>query len=268
MSLSTRQKSILDWTTNDSEYAVIEAGYNKLRIKDYDKPQMGSLIDCIARWRYYVGAGGSVSAEDLLILSSFLKANYGGLTVDDIDLAVKLSITDKLGIDAKCYTFSPQYCATVLNAYNDYKTELVREVLQRRDAEEMKIAENQKPSPAQERETMIQILLTEYKTFTDTGMVDDSFSIIYNHLKKTGRLKFKKYEVDEAKAYGKRMAGESAHKFTQNLRDYMEALDGTKKSTQKEYLENKFARNFCVQKYFNTIKIDELVESLKLSEFE
>lgn len=260
-----KPKSILAFAESSEERQLVTATTYR-KVSQLSKDEMGKLVELLARWRFFVGIKNT-TPEELILLSNFIHKEYGQLTLEDIDLAINLSIVGKLDVDAKCYSFSPQYAAFILNAYLDYKSIHLTRVMERKEkAEQMQMA-SIKPTAEEERATMIEILNIEYQTYKDSGVVQDSFSIIYNHLKKTGRLKFKKAEIDEAIAYGERMASEKAIKLTGNIRDYLTFHNDDKTTDDKERWVKKYARNYCVQKYFDTIDIHELTGSLQLSEF-
>jgi len=76
-----------------------------------------------------VGLRGSnlPTEEEKFVLTNFVKSNFGNNTCEEIKLAFEMAVAQKLNIDAKCYeNFSCEYFGRIMNAYNDYVKEEIK----------------------------------------------------------------------------------------------------------------------------------------------
>ncbi len=76
-----------------------------------------------------VGLRGSnlPTEEEKLVLTNFVKSNFGNNTCEEIKLAFEMAVAQKFNIDAKCYeNFSCEYFGRIMNAYNEYSKEEIK----------------------------------------------------------------------------------------------------------------------------------------------
>ena len=76
-----------------------------------------------------VGLRGSnlPTEEEKFVLTNFVKSNFGNNTCEEIKLAFEIAVAQKLNIDSKCYeNFSCEYFGRIMNAYNDYVKEEIK----------------------------------------------------------------------------------------------------------------------------------------------
>jgi len=68
-----------------------------------------------------VGLTDKVDDKDIITLTKFTEEAFPNLTIEDIKLAINLSMKGSLDADIECYgNFSPLYISKILNAYLKY----------------------------------------------------------------------------------------------------------------------------------------------------
>lgn len=234
------------------------------------KQKISEVIDVLAKWRWMSGVNNTQSEEEigheLAIIAKFVLDNYENITVDEISLAIDLSLTDKLDADVRTFnTFTPMYVSRILNAYIEYRRRMYNELMLRNEIEKNKI-ENQKstkPSPEEELQTTRELISDFYRKYKETGEVEDFFNILYNYLRKTKKINPSKQVIDEAMLYGKRKAKE-------HIKTYFEDAIGrtNMEESQIEIVEKRYARNYCVQKFFDTLDLEDFLSKMQISEFQ
>jgi hypothetical protein len=256
-----RQNLILsNFCQNNEELSIIKAVFSGNTITH------DTLIDELAKWRWMVGIGSPNQTDDevaqeLVLLSKFVKSNYINLTIEEISLAIELSLTNKLLCEIKPYgSFSPMYVSNILNAYLDYKRKLHNEISERKLIVDNKDNVTKEITPHDKMESMIELLIYLYNDYKEKGIVNDYFNTLYNYLRRTNRINPSKEIVDNAMIYAREQTMNHINSYFGN------ALNSEKPN--KEYIEKRFARNYCVQLYFDDINIDDLIPTININEFQ
>ena len=269
------------WAKTQEEANLVQSFSDKKQIRDFDENDTKELIDVISKWRYYTGCTKDVTAQDFVVIAMFIGKNWDNLTLDEINLIIDLSMVGKLNVDANTYgNFSPMYVSRIIQAYLDYKKELLLEILQRRDEHEQKeLAEHStKPIPEESMENMIYIIKAEYERYNQHSVVSDPFNIVFNFLKRTKRLVIDKELTNQALEYANRMAKTALIEQTLSENGQIREISAVmsddeyrlndKQKENKDNLVKRYARNYCVEKYFSIKNIDEIIESITLKEFQ
>ena len=200
-------------------------------------------------------------AKELVLLANFVKGNYKSITIDEINLAIDLSLTDKLDCDVRTFNvFSPMYVSRILNAYLSYKRNIVKDVIERKRLKEQTEDMNRKPSPQERMDGVIDLIKYFYEKFQENGVVDDYFNSVYLFMFKNKLINPSEKTIEESLEYGKDMARK------ENSDNIFNAL--TREKPNRELLETRYSRNYIVQKYFKTFGIDKLISEIKISLFE
>lgn len=248
---SREQKSLLDFITNENEKAIARAVESSEIIgqsKDIDR-----LLKVVSTWRMYIGIPKTDVAEELVVNAKFIYENYPHLTFGEVELAINLSVLMKLGDTEFHGYFSPMYIAKVLNAYLHYRKVTMADAIRRRDKamqdeEELK----NKPTPEEAAKNMQDMMRGFYAEWKETGQIRDMFNIAYDFLYRTKMLKVTRQTYDEAVKYGKEMVEEIKKKKPYG-----------KISFNVELEEKRWAKNYCVQKFFKIVDIDILCNNIK-----
>lgn len=187
------------------------------------------------------------------------------MTCQEIELAVNLCLEGKLDIeDVKPYgVFSPLYVSTILNAYIDYKTPLISDVVQR--YERLSPPETQAPkmTPFEQAVFMRELIFNEFQMFKAQGVLNDYLSMVYDFLKKSKRLVITEELKNKAIEQGERMYNE----YVSNQRMAGNMVDKFWNIQDKKAKINKMSREYCVMEYFKNVDIEKLLQSIKDDEF-
>lgn len=204
---------------------------------------------------------------ELALVRDFIIDNYGFLTIDEVELAYTLAITQKLS-DCDYYgNFSPLYVGKVLNSYLYYRKIQLADVIRKKEKSDLLQQEvKNKPTPEEEANLTKEIFLDFYNQNKEKNKIDDVFNICWNFIRKqlkNGNNDFlnkwtnpQKKEYDEAMNY----AVEEIRNKETNIKNYF-------KSTNKDEEIKKIARNYCISKYLESVNIDELINKIKPSLF-
>jgi len=251
------QKSLSDYITSDEELNIVKALEDKQIAKAENVKE--NIINLVVKWRMYIGIPKADVAEELALVAGFIFENYGFLTLSEIELAIKLSVLRKLNDTEFHGYFSPMYVAKVLDSYLYYRKMTMADSIRRRDkaiAEEKE--NNNKPSPEEQAEGYKELFKGFYDEYKQQGYIRDVFSLCYNFLRKHNFMEIPKERIAEAQAYGKRKVQE----VKENAR-----LEGGKIDFDLGLEEKRWARNYCVQKYFDTVDINVLCNNIKPKHF-
>lgn len=251
----TEQNSLLRFVKNDEERELAIAVVNFPQIVQIPVEQ---VINLVALWRMYIGVPKTDVAEELAFLSNFIIENYGHMTVGEIELAIRLSVMRKLKDTEFNGYFSALYVSKVLESYLYYrKITLADSIREREIAIREEKERNQKPSPEEQAKRFQQLFRNFYQEWKDTGTINDPFSLAYNYLRNNKLMHVPQNVVAEAQAYGKKKADE------QNKNRQKKGLKTTFSSIDLFQMEEKkWARNYCVQKYFENVDIDILCNKI------
>jgi len=233
---------------------------------EVEKNYVNKLIDVLTKWRWMSGTNSYNQEEDeigqeLALISKFILSNYSTISLDEISLAIDLSLTDKLNVDVRTFnTFSPMYVSRILNAYLEYKRRMYNEIMERKNKVDSREEMEKKVSPKEKMDSMVELIEYFYEQYKSEGTINDYFNTLYNYLRRTKKLNPSKEVVNEAMEYGKSMATEHINSF------FGKGLFDEKPN--KDNIGKRFARNYCVQKYFDGIDIKEVISSIDIKEFE
>lgn len=220
----------------------------------------------MAKWRWMAGINTHNQSEDdiaqeLALICKFIMNNYPLITLDEINLAIDLSLTDKLECDIRTFnTFSPMYVSRILNSYLEYKRNMYNELMKRKEILDLKREMDKEVTAEEKMQNMIELIRYFYDEYKSNGIVKDYFNTLYNYFRRTKRMSPDKNMVNDALAYAK----EEAKK---HIKDYFD--DAFKKEkVNVENIEKRYARNYCVQVFFNNLDIEKLISTITIQEFE
>ena len=242
--------------------------------KDFDNDDMGMLVSVLGKWRLYLMASKEVDEKDFRIIALFVQKNYPFLRIDEINLAIDLSIIGDLDVDINVYNgFTTMYVSKIINSYYEYKKHHLSNINERREKKQrILLSQSIKPTQQEDRDLTVSIIIDEYNHFNQKGFVKDYFGIVYKFLKDSKRLNFSQEIIDAALSYGNKKAIYEIANSDKSLTDVIGMSNPNsnyieKRGLKKEALIKQYARNFCVEKLFFSINITELVSSIQLNEF-
>jgi hypothetical protein len=246
-------KKLSDFVESLEEIEIVRAVENSMQIAR-TKNVEDALILLISKWRIYIGIPKTDVSEELAIICQFINKNYSFLTLEEINLAIELSIKRKLPDTEFFGYFSPMYVAKVFDSYLYYRKITMADAIRRKEKHEAEIREQlNKPTSEQQANSTKEIMRGFYNDWKERGEISDPFSLAYNYLRKHNFLEVSKEDIEKAQEYAKMKIAN------------MKKEDRTQMFTESD--EKRLARNWCVQKYFQTVDIDVLINNIKPEQF-
>lgn len=239
-------------------------------IPDADKLKIeNTILEIVTRWKMNLGVATKSEEQkttiELALVRDFIIDNYSHLTIEEIELAYVLSLTDKLDdVDYFGY-FSPLYVGKVLNSYLHYRKMQLADVIRKKEKAILLEMENtKKPTPEQETELTIEIFTDVYK-----DAQKDVLNICWNYLRK--QLKFGNSDFLHKWTNPQKADYEEAIEYaTKNFMDKLKFDPYGGLGIDQNWKENqikKVARNYCVQKYFDDVKLEDIIKKIKPEHF-
>jgi len=249
---------LLSHCQTQNEKEVVNAFYSVL-VYQSETDYTNQIIDLLTRWRWMSGINSANQDEDdmakeLVLMASFFKKNYHKLTLEEVSLAIDLSLTNKLDVDVRTFnSFSPMYISKILNAYIDYRNGIVFELKSKSERLKEKELVERKCTPQEKMDGTIDLIKYLYEKYKEDGVVDDFFGTIYSFMKRTNKMNPSEATIKEAKEYAKQMIMNKNNNIINN---------------NFHYSEKRYERNYYIQKYFKTFGIDNLISSINISHFD
>ena len=214
------------------------------------------LLKIVSKWRLYIGIPKKEVDVELSVVTEFIATTYQSLTLAEIELAYNLSIARKLEDVEFFGYFSPLYVGKVIDSYLYYRKMNMADVIRRKEKYLQEQAElKNKPTPKQQAEDTKEIIFNFYNQFKQNGEIDDLLNITYNYLRKHKILKVSQSDIEISTQY-------ATDKFNKKSNVFARVLDDSKDFEIKIY-----ARNYIVQKFFESVDIDILINNIKEEQF-
>ena len=251
-----------NWIVNSEEYNIASTLSEK-KIGDFNREEMGSIVDLMANWRLMLGVTNEVTQEELVFITQFIYDNYKYLCLRDLEYAKNWAIMGKTDVGFVTQkTFSSYYVSRCINAYEAEKRRIINEISHRKERYETKKA-IEKPtqlSPQEKANSFKDHLLTLYKSFNEEREYVDIGDMVYNWAKENNLLSLNPREVDAAMVYAK-----------ERLREYKTTEKSVSTSLNVPMDEDtrlkKYARIFVLNNMFRKYAISELVNKINLEYF-
>jgi hypothetical protein len=258
-----RRDLLISYCQNRDEAEIVSAIHSK-SLGETQAEYVVNLIDILAEWRWMAGVSTNGSeddmAQELVMIAKFVSENYPLLKHDEFKLAVNLSLTNRLDVDVRTFnSFSPMYVSRILNAYLDHKSKSMREVIVRKERDDLKKEMEKQPTQEEKMQHMVELINYLYEEYKATGEIKDHFTILYGYLKKTNKIRISKEQIEEAMNYGK----QKAKLFEPTT--YEKIFQ--KQDSDNSIIEKRFARNYCIQKLFDEIGLEGMIAKVELKDF-
>jgi hypothetical protein len=241
------------------EYALVKS------IHESHKYDIDNLIGVLGKWRWMSGVNDTNQDEDeiakeLILIAKFVNKNYSELRIDEISLAIDMSLTNKLDVDVRTFNiFSPMYVSRILNAYVEYRKKTYEIIMDRKRSLDSKRMVEKKPSPEENMEAIKELIIYFWEQYQKENIVKDYFNTLYRYFRRTNQIILTKEEIENAQKYARQKA-------SQELNDIMGINFGEKKS--RESIEKGLARNYCVQLLFDKSEnVEKVLEKVSLNHF-
>lgn len=263
--LPQKQNNTLAKFCQNKEELQVSQAFLSVNLAESEIDYTNRIIDIVAKWRWMSGINTNNQDEDslaqeLVLIAKFIIDNYENIKYSEIELAINLSLTNKLDVDVRTFnSFSPMYVSRILNAYMDYSRKIVQELKERKYRDEDRKMLEKEPTSEEKMESMKDLIAYLYEEYKTSGEIKDHFTTLYNYLKRTNKIKIPKELIDEAMNYGKQKA--KAFEPTTYERIFV------RNENDNSILEKRFARNYCVQKLFDQIGLDGMIAKVELKDF-
>jgi hypothetical protein len=263
-------------TKQSSSISLEIPSLNKAQVKIYDiftnqppireistNDELAPLIDVIGKWRFYLGIKEEPSKQEMIINTNFVRENFGALRIGDIHEAINLSVAGKLDCDNEAYNnFSPLYIGRILNAYNEYRNQIIGQVKR-----QISIKESNKASElSQDEKNKLwrASFLSAWNIVKSGGFFEDYGHSWYEYIKKNKLVINSKELTENALEYAKKRISEEKPN-AKSLRDFVNEVY-TPRVDENE-MKNRYARFFVVNFWLQTIeKGEEYVHEIKIDE--
>jgi len=248
-----QKHSLFPFVQNNEEQKIVECVENSVLVSRIKNDN--DILSVVAKWRMYCGLPKQDVSEEVAIVRDFIIENYGFLTIAEIELAYKLATLNKLD-DAEFYGhFSPIYVSKVLNSYLYYRKKTLAETIRRKEKYEINLlSEKNKPTPEEEAELTKKIFKDFYEQHQSGKDINDILNICWTFLRKYKMISPTKDEIDKAMEFGEQKSKsneETIWKFYETS------------GINREDDVKRFARNYCVQRFFEKINIEEFLDKIK-----
>jgi hypothetical protein len=199
-----QEQSIGAWIKTQEERDIYLANFGKTLQHFSTNADMDGLKNVIVQWVYTLGLSSKIGEKDIFALTKITKDLFPKLTIKDIQLAIKLSLQNKLGIDIECYgNFSALYISKILNAYCDYNHEKMQEIIWRKESFNKQLDAPKEEKPYEERLESTKRLIIYYGNWVKNNdtYLGDYNNVIWEFLKRIGYLDPTKVNLEEAEQW-------------------------------------------------------------------
>jgi hypothetical protein len=199
-----QEQSIGAWIKTQEERDIYLANFGKTLQHFSTNADMDGLKNVIVQWVYTLGLSSKIGEKDIFALTKITKDLFPKLTIKDIQLAIKFSLQNKLGVDIECYgNFSALYISKILNAYCDYNQEKMKEIIWRKESFNKQIEAPKEIRPYEERLESTKRLIIYYGDWVKNNdtYLGDYNNVIWEFLKRIGYLDPTKVNLEEAEEW-------------------------------------------------------------------
>lgn len=263
-------------TKQSSSISLQIPSLNKAQVKIYDiftnqpaireistNDELAPLIDVIGKWRFYLGIKEEPSKQEMIINTNFVRENFGALRIGDIHEAINLSVAGKLDCDNEAYNnFSPLYIGRILNAYNEYRNQIIGQVKRQITIQEAK--KSSELTLEQKTQLWQDSFLSAWKIVSAGGFFEDYGHSWYEYIKKNRLVSNSQELTDSALDYAKKRIAEEKPN-AKSLRDFVNEVH-TPRVDEVE-MKNRYARFYVVNYWLQNIqKGEEYVHQIKIDD--
>lgn len=256
---ATLEKLLKENNFLNEEIKVIKASHDGLHFCNY--PNRNKAIADIGMeltaWLNFLGIKISADTEGEEIfrtnaaIADLIIDYFPTLTKYDIQIAIRMSIVDKLPTDNKHYgTFSPIYVTRILNAYSQYKGGIILKYQGLlRDMEDEK---NNRLTDEDKERIVLQGTIYKFNEYKTKGDFVDYEGIAYDYLQKNGHVSLTNEQKEEIKAQAEQKLKADAQNNSQSasMRKIIAKIMNDSRSykrTLKVESKNIAIRNFFTQ---------------------
>lgn len=126
-----------EYIANETEHAIVKQALHK-RLAELDwanRDNKAKMISLLTTWNFISGSTTPNNSAEQVVMSKFLIANFGMLTLQEMEQASQWAVSGDLspdGLPVENYgRFSPQYISKVLNLYLNKREQVERQLTMR-----------------------------------------------------------------------------------------------------------------------------------------
>lgn len=247
---SNKQNELIGtWIKTETELEIVKTLSNK-KIAHFNKEDMASLVELMAKWKVLLGASNEATSEELILICQFIYDNFKKFTLEDIKIAMNWAISGKIDMSfVSTKTISALYVSKALQLYEDEKKNIINRIAEEKLAYERKKSRDEviTATPEEKANTFKTILIDVYTNYKNDGKFFDFGDFVYNWLKNNKILIPSKKDISDAMIYGEQKLRE--HKYSKNQEE-VNVMSKYFESQSSEFKKKKFAREYIVTKFF------------------
>lgn len=263
MQLTKQNELIGNWLVNNEDYAIAHTLSDK-KIGQFDRVELGEVVDVLAQWRLMLGVTSETTQEELAFITQFIYDEYKHLTMSDLKLAKNWVIKGRVDVGFVTQkTFSAYYITRSLNAYEDEKRRLINEIAHKKERYESRRAmEKPEPISVEDKvESFKEHILIMYRASNEDRAIVDLGDMVYNWLREVKLLQPDSKEVSDAMNYATERLREM--KYEENKLNFKIHLDPQSDEIRKK----KFAREYVINKLFKRISVSDIISRISIEYF-
>lgn len=247
---------------NDKEASVIIAALFERKIMTYDlskEEDIDAMINLVSSWRLRVGCMKDSTSEQLIVEAKYLINTWGHLSPADISNAIEIMTQDKLDLkQITVYNFSTLFMGQVLASYMRYRSPVIHSVVN--IVEEAKAIAPVEVSMQQRIENMQDMLVFCYNHRME-GFRERFFNrLVYDFLRKSGRMKFNDEIVAQARAH-------ADDKYAKWLKTLIDPRVGRPTKEEQDKRLRQYGIDFCLDWFFANNKVMDVYNSITEKDF-
>jgi len=246
---------------NKTTVKIYDAYKSMKRIQDFSSNnEMNQLVETIGQWAFYLGLSQKTSDKEIILLAQFIKENYGTFNLTDIQEAVKMSATDKLGIEVEHYgNISPSYISKILNAYKGKRGAIIVNTNQKIGEAQRKL-DVKIPTKQESIDNMKLIISGAWETVHSQKEVYQDFGdCIYNFIKKNKLIVVNDKLVQDSMSYAKKVIQKEQREMS-----ISSAINNSPfVKMDSETLRRKKAREFVVDSWLRSMDSKQVSDFTK-----
>lgn len=255
------------WVKSPTELTVVQT-FDGKRIREYNSEDMAYLVELMAKWRFLLGATSDPTPEELTVICQFIYDNFDKLTYLDIHTAMNWAINGTLDMGFVMQkSLSTFYVAKAIRLYLAEKAEIVNKVARAKEIAELEQKNKQgaELTPQQRANNFKDHLLTVWKDYKENGYggIYDIGGMVYDWLRRSRILTPSSAQIEEAMRFGNDK--HIRERQEENLRNILSKSND--KNTDERTIK-KYAREYLIGRFFDTVEINALLSKIHPSQFE
>jgi hypothetical protein len=264
IALNERNPLIGKWITTSVEHQVART-YGEKQIGEFSRNDMTMLVELMAQWRIHIGFTGDAMDNELVFICQFLYDNFKHFTISDIRLAMNWAINGKLDLSyVSTKTLSSLYVSKALNLYEEEKRRIVNQISEQKQRyiRNLELSSKIEQTPLDKANSFKEHIISVYEKYKSDGVLIDIGDLIYTWIRKNKIIEINAVDVEKATSYAQEKY--LAERMNQS---YKNTIVGNIDDGSKEIRKKKLAREYIIAKYFDSVNVINIINSIKVQQF-